>query len=474
MRLTIQTKLFLSHFAAIILVSGSVGTYFYQSASENLMHALQSRLKNSAALISRGLDAEHLDQIRTESDVSNPAYQKNVKALQEFVKANPDIAFIYIMRKLGDKVFFVIDSDIQNPALPGEEYKHDIPALKEGFLRPSVDENILQDEWGYFLSGYSPLDGGKDDYMVGIDMRADEVWNKFEKIRLAGILSFALSLILAMIFSRLLSFNMTRRITSLATRFAAIAPSGEDVSPDENGDELNQLSISFDRMSKRLQLKQEQIDANQYALRKAHSEMERRVESRTAELVMANEKLLQEITERKHVERMLEETSRTDYLTGVLNRRAMTGRLEQVVSQTARGSKSFCTILLDIDHFKTINDQYGHDVGDRVLKHGVEKLKNCIRESDELGRWGGEEFLILAPETELAEAVNLAQRLCDSLASTSVVEQQSEITITASFGVTRYRAGENLGACLKRADDALYAAKAKGRNCVMVIEPEQE
>ncbi|MEW8584184.1 MAG: GGDEF domain-containing protein, partial [Candidatus Thiodiazotropha sp.] len=149
----------------------------------------------------------------------------------------------------------------------------------------------------------------------------------------------------------------------------------------------------------------------------------------------------------------------------------MTDRLEQVLSQTARGSKSFCTILLDIDHFKLINDKYGHDVGDRVLKHSVEKLKSCIREADELGRWGGEEFLILAPETELAEAENLAQRLCKELAAASMVLQQQDISVTASFGLTRYQPGENLAACLKRSDDALYAAKAEGRNCVVVIEP---
>jgi diguanylate cyclase (GGDEF)-like protein len=376
------------------------------------------------------------------------------------------------MRRQQHKVFFVIDSDMQEPALPGEAYDYNIPELMEGFLRPSVDESITEDEWGFFLSGYAPLKGGEDDYLVGIDMRADEVQGKFERIRLAGILSFALSVILAMIFSRLMSINFTKRITNLTTRFALIAPSEEDVDGEATGDELDQLSLSFDHMSKRLDIKQQQIDENQVSLRKAHSEMEQRVESRTAELVQTNQKLMQEIAERKHVEQMLEQTSRTDYLTGVLNRRAMSIRLDQVMAQTARGSKSFCTILLDIDHFKQVNDQYGHDVGDRVLKHSVEQLQSCTRESDELGRWGGEEFLILTPETELAEAENLAQRLCAELADTSFFYQQSEISVTASFGVTRYLNGEGLGACLRRTDDALYAAKAKGRNCVVAVGPE--
>jgi diguanylate cyclase (GGDEF)-like protein len=449
-----------------------VGTYFYTSAIENLMSALQSRLKNSAALISQCLDGNDLDQIRVESDKNSSIYENNVEMLRGFVKANPDIAFIYIMRKQENKVYFVIDSDMQNPAFPGEEYDHVIPSLMEGFLRPSADKSVTEDEWGAFLSGYSPINGGEGEYLVGIDMRADEVHNKFERIQLAGILSFALSVILAMIFSRLLSMNFTKRITNLTTRFALLVPTEDDIGDEGQGDEFEQLLLSFDNMSKRLQIKQQQIDDSQHFLRKAHSEMEQQVESRTAELVEANQKLMREIAERKNVERMLEYTSRSDYLTGVLNRRAISIRLDQVMAQTARGSKSFCIILLDIDHFKQVNDKYGHDVGDQVLKHSVEKLQNCIRESDELGRWGGEEFLILTPETELKEAESLAQRLCVELASTSLVYQHDRISVTASFGVTRYLNDESLGACLRRSDEALYSAKARGRNCVVAVNPE--
>jgi diguanylate cyclase (GGDEF)-like protein len=449
-----------------------VGTYFYTSASDNLMGALRSRLKHSAALISQSLDSGNLDRIRTESDMNDPAYIENLTRLRGFIKANPDIAFIYVMRRQGEKVFFIIDSSLQGPALPWEAKDYDIPALMEGFLRPSVDETITENEWGFFLSGYAPIKGGEDNYLLRIDMRADEEWGKFERIRLAGILSFALSFILAMIFSRLLSFSFTKRITNLTTRFALIVPCEEDPGDVVQGDELDQLSHSFDHISKRLLNKQLQIDQSQVSLRQAHCEMERRVESRTTELVQANQKLMQEIAERKNLEQMLEQTSRTDYLTGILNRRAISIRLEQVIAQTARGSKRFCTILLDIDHFKQVNDRYGHNVGDQVLKHSVETLQNCIRESDELGRWGGGEFLILTPETELAEAQNLAQRLCGELAATPLIHRQNEISVTASFGVTRYMHGEALEKCLKRTDDALYEAKDQGRNCVMVIDPE--
>jgi diguanylate cyclase (GGDEF)-like protein len=470
MRLTIQTKLFLSHFAAIILVSGSVGSYFYHSATVTLMDALQSRLKNSAALISEGFNTKDLDKIRKPADMQTPRYQNSAMLLRDFVKANPDIAFIYVMRRKGNKAVFVLDSDIKSTAPPGEVYKPDLPKLMEGFTRPSVDDEINEDRWGYFLSGYSPLEGGEDEYLIGVDMHANEVKKKFEQIRLAGMLSLALSVILAMIFSRLLSHNMIRRITELTIRFAQIAPVDHANGKMVFGDELDQLASSFNQMSERLKAEKQQVELSQVALRKAYDDLEQRVESRTMELVQANEKLLQEIVERKHVEQMLEETSRIDYLTGILNRRAMTKRLEQMVSQTERWGHGFCIILLDIDHFKIINDNYGHDMGDEILKHAVVQLRKRIREADELARWGGEEFLIMSHETQLSEAVNLAQRLCKGLADTEIVMNEHRLSITASFGVALYRPGEMLDTCLKRTDHALYSAKDQGRNCVVVAE----
>jgi diguanylate cyclase (GGDEF)-like protein len=301
-------------------------------------------------------------------------------------------------------------------------------------------------------------------------MRADEVKKKFEQIRLAGLLSLALSVILAMIFSRLLSQNLTRRISNLTARFARIAPIEQENGRQDDGDELDQLSRAFDLMSQRLEIKQQQIEANQLALRNAHDDLEDRVESRTMELVQTNEKLLKEIAERKHVEQMLEETSRIDYLTNTLNRRAMSRRLEQVVSQTERGAGRFCIILLDVDHFKQINDTHGHDIGDQVLKFIVNQLKDRIREADELGRWGGEEFMILCPETQLAEAKLLARRLCDELSGNPMKLIGKQLVVTASFGVSLYQPGEVLDHCLKRTDYALYEAKAKGRNCVVVAD----
>lgn len=469
MRLTIQSKLFFSHFAAIILVSGSVGTYFYDSAIENLTEALRSRLQNSAALISEGLNLQSLDQIRSAQDRDTPVYRQNVDALRDFVKANPDIAFIYVMRREQERAVFVLDSDPKNAALPGEVYPHEVPALMEGFVRPSVDMAVTTDRWGSFLSGYSPLKAGNNAYLVGIDMYADEVQSKLKEIRLAGLLSLVFSILLAVVFSRLLSNNFTRRISGLTGRLSTIVPEqGIDVSTS-GGDELNQLSEALEQMSVRLDNSRQQLEANQSALQEARDELEQRVSERTAELVRSNEHLMAEIDERKRMEQKLEAITRTDYLTGILNRRAITQQLQDAVAELSIDDDCFCTILVDLDHFKQINDQFGHDVGDQMLKHAVERMVHGVRDTDLLGRWGGEEFLIVSPRTGLDEATQLAQRLCNNLANSRLRTGEVSVAVTGSFGVTRFVLGEDLDNCLKRTDDALYAAKAQGRNRIVVV-----
>jgi diguanylate cyclase (GGDEF)-like protein len=467
MRITTHAKLFLSHFAAILLVSGSVGTYFYSNAADSLKQSLQSRLRNSAALVSRGFDADRLDLIRTPADAELPFYREQVAALRDLVRANPDIAFLYVMRRENDRVYFVLDSDLDEPAAPGEEYPHRIPALLEGFVRPSVDDEITADRWGYFLSGYSPLDGGEGQYLIGIDMRADEVQAKFDQIRLAGLLSLMFSLLLAMVFSNLLSKHFTRRISGLSQRCTALAGVAPDPGAQGGGDELDALSRTFDLMTDRLADKQREVEASQRSLRRARDEMEQRVEERTAELSRANELLREEVNERRRIEQVLERLSRTDYLTKVLNRRAMAQRLEQEIARCQRTGHGFCLILMDVDHFKRINDAHGHDAGDAVLTGVAERLRASVREADELARWGGEEFLILLPETRLDEAQELAERLRRVLAESAVGPAKRALAVTGSFGLAEYRGGEDLDACVKRADEALYRAKGEGRDRVV-------
>lgn len=142
-RLRFGSKLFLSHLVAVILVSGSVGTFFYNRALESLMRSLRSRLQNSAALLSHTIDARELDAIQAPGDMTQPAYQTNLTKLRQLRRLNPDIAFLYIMRQEGERVVFVIDSDeTERQAPPGREYEAAPSSMRMGFHVPAVDDQL--------------------------------------------------------------------------------------------------------------------------------------------------------------------------------------------------------------------------------------------------------------------------------------------------------------------------------------------
>jgi diguanylate cyclase (GGDEF)-like protein len=159
----------------------------------------------------------------------------------------------------------------------------------------------------------------------------------------------------------------------------------------------------------------------------------------------------------------LELLSATDVLTGLSNRRKIETCLNQKLKEGARGLP-FSLIMIDIDHFKMINDTYGHEVGDYVLTDVAQLLQATIRESDILGRWGGEEFLLILPKTTHEGALRLAEELRARLAEHIFSSYPNPVS--ASFGVADYRPQDTANELIKRADTALYRAKHNGRNGV--------
>lgn len=300
-RFPIKRKIFISHFLAVFLVSGSIGTFFYLSAMSSLMNNLKSRLMNSAALVSQVIDARDIREIRAPKDVSLPAYQNNLTRLRALRRTNPDLAFLYIMRLDGEKIFFVIDSDETDAqALPGRQYDEIPPAMISGFTYPSVDDKIYTDEWGSFLSGYSPLPNGGGRYLVGMDMRADEVNGKLRKMRISGIVSLISSVILAVFLSQLLGSNIVKRIELLTLQCRAIAEGqiGDRLNYKE-GDELDKLIMAFNTMSEKLGVSQDENRKARIDLEQARDELEARVKERTRDLRKLNETLTKEASERK-------------------------------------------------------------------------------------------------------------------------------------------------------------------------------
>lgn len=153
-----------------------------------------------------------------------------------------------------------------------------------------------------------------------------------------------------------------------------------------------------------------------------------------------------------------------DHLTGAANRRSIAQTLQHAIERT-EASGGLVVMLLDIDNFKQVNDTYGHDMGDQVLIDVAGSLRQQLRATDVLGRWGGEEFMIVVPEGTIAAALQLAERLRALIAEQS---QPWPGQVTASFGVALSRPGDTPDALVKRADEALYRAKQGGRNRVEV------
>ncbi|MDO8464652.1 MAG: GGDEF domain-containing protein [Gallionella sp.] len=169
--------------------------------------------------------------------------------------------------------------------------------------------------------------------------------------------------------------------------------------------------------------------------------------------------------ERTEMERRLEILATTDPLTGILNRRACLERGKALSESAKRYGHPMTVMMLDIDHFKKVNDTHGHDVGDQALVAVAEVLKNGIRNMDILARWGGEEFLVLLPETSMAGAMLIAERIRQQVSQIKLPKIPEGLTI--SIGLCEAKPGMELKAATSLADQALYQAKTDGRNRVV-------
>jgi diguanylate cyclase (GGDEF)-like protein len=170
------------------------------------------------------------------------------------------------------------------------------------------------------------------------------------------------------------------------------------------------------------------------------------------------------ITEWRLAERRLKQLAEEDVLTGLTNRRHFSVEARRALEHEQRYGLKLSLLLFDLDFFKRVNDEHGHNVGDEVLVEMAYRMLACFRKSDLPGRWGGEEFIALLPHTPIATAVQVAERLRASLADVPVQTQAGPIRVTLSGGCAQWQAGDTLESLVGRADAALYRAKHSGRN----------
>lgn len=198
---------------------------------------------------------------------------------------------------------------------------------------------------------------------------------------------------------------------------------------------------------------QAHAQASEEALREANEVLERRVAERTADLVVANVEL----------ERLAER----DGLTGTFNRRHFMQAADRELDRARRYSRPLSVVLWDLDHFKQVNDTYGHQIGDAVLCAAVHRAQSVLRDTDVLARYGGEEFVILLPETSADSAVATAERIRVLLSADPLDTAKGPVKMSASFGVAELDRSDNtIQLLLERADQALYQAKHQGRDRV--------
>ncbi|MBL8095027.1 MAG: GGDEF domain-containing protein [Anaerolineales bacterium] len=169
----------------------------------------------------------------------------------------------------------------------------------------------------------------------------------------------------------------------------------------------------------------------------------------------------------KSANHALDQLARIDELTGLANRRAMIEALESAAAASENDNRPFSVILCDVDGFKQINDQLGHNRGDEILRRAATHLRAAIRDQDLVARWGGEEFLVLLPGTDLAAAGPIAERIRRHISEASgrVVDG---VHLTLTFGVSVHHPGRPIDATISAADGALYAGKRQGKNCVVL------
>jgi diguanylate cyclase (GGDEF)-like protein len=184
----------------------------------------------------------------------------------------------------------------------------------------------------------------------------------------------------------------------------------------------------------------------------------------TARLSRIRWRLSQQREELARALAQLQAIATRDELTGLPNRRQMQALMDQELLRSLRHHHDFCIAVLDLDHFKRVNDAHGHAAGDTVLRAFAQTGQAALRATDVLARWGGEEFLALLPDTAMPLALAGMERLRQQIAALQTDVGSAKVSVTVSIGLTGHRRGDTLAQTLERADQLLYRAKAEGRN----------
>ena len=358
------------------------------------------------------------------------------------VGENPNINKFVIYDPRG---IILADSDVKAPV-----FSQDVDPFGEILTNLDYEDSYIVWEEDQFISGRPIFIGNQRLGAVSVSMSTVAL---DEKIRVLITQSIVLSIII-MLIGLGLSFVLGRQITNplrILTKVAReMADGNTSIRVDVHASgEIGQLGEAFNYMTEAIQLRETK-------LRDLTLSLEHTVEERTEELRLRNAEL--------------EQLAISDPLTKISNRRHFFELAEKEYKRAERYQHPLSLVLADVDHFKKINDTYGHMIGDQTLTKLARFLEKNIRNVDVVARYGGEEFIILMPEISCEDARITSERLCQSIADTPLIDCNSNIMLTISFGVACWDGKEEVSfeTLLSRADQAMYKSKEKGRNSVTV------
>ncbi|MDI1301621.1 MAG: diguanylate cyclase [bacterium] len=370
-------------------------------------------------------------------------------------------------RQAGVEIFILNGAGQIILAPPGQGHAR-LPALN---LLDDASRSLRWPDGHDYLTGTRLGQGYRDYPGLGWRVIARQPTEQaFAVVRRLQSYIAAAGVVVALLFSLLglwLAYFLSRPLSQLATAADRIRQGHSDTHLPQGGlfRETRQLSASFAALLARQQ-------AHQNELAHLNTSLEQQVLDRTEAVDVANRHLMSLLEERSKMMKELEALAATDSLTGLLNRRAFYERASIESKRAQRQNSLVSVVTFDLDHFKQVNDRFGHEAGDEVLRQSAAACRKQLRDIDIMARFGGEEFVILLPETDLAGATLVAERLRKALTDITIDTAQGRLQFSASFGVSLLLPGADISLALQAADKALYVAKHGGRNRVEALAPE--
>jgi diguanylate cyclase (GGDEF)-like protein len=435
--LSLRRRLFYSHLICAIVIASAVASYMYWAIYSDVVQVSQLHMRAAANEVSIGISALELsaggDGRTKPTDASLVDVLDTAGSLHQLRSAT----LLVNGKQLGTRKS----------------------------VEPS-DNGSGNDDDLVFQAAIASANADTQ-YLLTLHADGSAQQSHLREIRNYALLGFIGAVLLSLIFAKMLAQRMETALDVMVERLQQVAAGRFDARIKNNDDDaFGRLGNAFNEMSERLQRTLGERERTLTQLRDARTQLEGSIRDRTKELVELNVLLRGEHEQRAQMEASLAEAAATDPLTRLLNRRAMLGLMQHVGAAMRKNGKKCCFAILDIDHFKQVNDRFGHAVGDQVLSTVSDVIRTHLRADEAAARWGGEEFLLAWPDQNLAVAEQRADRLRELIGDCSF--ENGSLRITASFGVAEWGAAEDLEMALKRSDKALYCAKAEGRNRVRV------